>query len=275
MSLVAGHGPLSKDPAGWFSSPLPADLVFVEPHPRRVQAFLDGRMVIDTEHALMVHRRDHALSYVFLAEEVGGLPSEPEPHAPGYLHVPWDAVDTWLEEGRELVHYPPNPYHRVDCRPTPCAAGDGRGHHPGGHRRHGDPFRNGAGTPSLRCAFGGAPRSAAAIEHQHLLQLQGLRHVLVGHRRRRGGSGYGVELRGSAAGMPSRQGVPELRRHVRRRLRRPTRSVKRATSHSGHLAPYGFVTVGYGCVRFPWSATLLVVCQREGKSCGALHRQCA
>ena len=23
-----------------------------------------------------------------------------------------------MEEGRELVHYPPNPYHRVDCRPT-------------------------------------------------------------------------------------------------------------------------------------------------------------
>ncbi len=33
--------------------------------------------------------------------------------------MPWDAVDTWLEEGRPpLVHYPPNPYHRVDCRPT-------------------------------------------------------------------------------------------------------------------------------------------------------------
>ncbi len=24
----------------------------------------------------------------------------------------------WMEEGRRLVHYPPNPYHRVDCRPT-------------------------------------------------------------------------------------------------------------------------------------------------------------
>ncbi len=24
----------------------------------------------------------------------------------------------WFEEGRQLVHYPPNPYHRVDCRPT-------------------------------------------------------------------------------------------------------------------------------------------------------------
>ena len=37
--------------------------------------------------------------------------------APGYVHVAWDAVDTWVEEGRALVHYPPNPYHRVDCRP--------------------------------------------------------------------------------------------------------------------------------------------------------------
>jgi uncharacterized protein (DUF427 family) len=38
--------------------------------------------------------------------------------APGYVQVPWDAVEEWLEEGRRLVHYPPNPYHRVDCRPT-------------------------------------------------------------------------------------------------------------------------------------------------------------
>ena len=118
MSLVAGRGPLSKDPAGWFSPPLPDDLVFVEPHPRRVQAVLGGRTVIDTERALMVHRRDHPLSYAFPAGEVGELPHDPVPEAPGYVHVPWDAVDTWLEEGRTLVHYPPNPYHRVDCRPT-------------------------------------------------------------------------------------------------------------------------------------------------------------
>ena len=118
MSLVAGRGPLSKDPAGWFSSSLPDDLVFVEPHPRRVQAIRNGQTVIDTERALMVHRRDHPLSYAFPAEDVGGLPNEPEPEAPGYVHVPWDAVDTWLEEGRKLVHYPPNPYHRVDCRRT-------------------------------------------------------------------------------------------------------------------------------------------------------------
>jgi uncharacterized protein (DUF427 family) len=118
MSLVAGRGPLSKDPAGRFSSPLPDDLVFVEPHPRRVQALRDGHVVIDTERALLVHRRDRPLSYVFPADEIGDLPSEPEPEAPSYVHVPWDAIDTWIEEGRKLVHYPPNPYHRVDCRPT-------------------------------------------------------------------------------------------------------------------------------------------------------------
>ena len=122
MSLVAGRGPLSADPAGWFSPPVPADLgyleVYIEPHPRRVQAFRHGHKEIDTERALMVHRRGQPLSYAFPAEAVGDLTAEPVPEAPGYVHVPWDAVDTWLEEGRELVHYPPNPYHRVDCRPT-------------------------------------------------------------------------------------------------------------------------------------------------------------
>jgi uncharacterized protein (DUF427 family) len=118
MSLVAGRGPLSKDPAGWFAPPVPTDLVYIEPHPRRIQAFKQGRQVIDTEHALMVHRQGRPLSYVFPADEVGELPTEPEPEAPGFVHVPWYSVDTWLEEGRKLVHYPPNPYHRVDCRPT-------------------------------------------------------------------------------------------------------------------------------------------------------------
>lgn len=118
MSLVAGRGPFGSDPVGWFSAPVPADIVFVEPHPRRVQALLAGHSVIDTEHALLVHRLGRPLSYAFPEAETTGLPSEPVPEAPGYVTVPWEAVDTWLEEGRQLVHYPPNPYHRVDCRPT-------------------------------------------------------------------------------------------------------------------------------------------------------------
>ena len=119
MSLVVGSGPLSPTPAGWASPPLPAGgAVYVEPHPRRVQAMVDGRCVLDTERALLVHRAGAHLAYLFPADEVGSLPHEPEPEAPGYVHVPWGAVDTWIEEGRRLVHYPPNPYHRVDCRQT-------------------------------------------------------------------------------------------------------------------------------------------------------------
>lgn len=118
MTLVFGRGPLSSDPAGWFSPPIPADVVFVEPHHRRVQGIRDGHAVIDTENSLLVHRKDGPLAFAFPAGEVGALPAEPVAAAPGYVTVPWDGVDTWLEEGRILVHYPPNPYHRVDCRPT-------------------------------------------------------------------------------------------------------------------------------------------------------------
>ena len=118
MSLTAAKGPLGKDRAGWFSSSVPAGVVYIEPHPRRVKATVGGKAVIDTERALMVHRAGRPLSYVFPPDEVGDLPTGPEPEAPGYVHVPWDAVDAWFEEGRELVHYPPNPYHRVDVRPT-------------------------------------------------------------------------------------------------------------------------------------------------------------
>jgi uncharacterized protein (DUF427 family) len=118
VSLTAARGPLGADPAGRFSSPLPKNLVFVEPHPRRIQALLSDDVVIDTESALMVHRVGRPLAYVFPADLIVDLPHEPEPEAPGYVHVPWDAVDTWIEEGRRLVSYPPNPYHRVDCRPT-------------------------------------------------------------------------------------------------------------------------------------------------------------
>jgi uncharacterized protein (DUF427 family) len=118
VSLTAAKGPLGNDRTGWFSASVPSGVVFIEPHPRRVQAMVDGQAVIDTEHALMVHRPGRPLSYVFPPDEVGDLPTEPELEAPGYVTVPWDAVDAWFEEGRELVHYPPNPYHRVDIRPT-------------------------------------------------------------------------------------------------------------------------------------------------------------
>jgi uncharacterized protein (DUF427 family) len=114
MSLSPG-APTSKDPAGWFSSPLPDDLVFVEPHPRRVQAIRNGRVVIDTERALICTAASPAQlrlpgdeSVTFPGPRTGGA---------GICPCAVDAVDSWLRR-RMLVHYPPNPYHRIDCRPT-------------------------------------------------------------------------------------------------------------------------------------------------------------
>ncbi|CAJ1493012.1 DUF427 domain-containing protein [[Mycobacterium] kokjensenii] len=118
MSLVAGRGPLSTERAGWFTPEITGALTYIEPHPRRVRAVQAGREVIDTEQVLLVHRQGRPLSYAFAADAVGDLPHKELSEAPGFVQVPWDAVDAWFEEGRRLVHYPPNPYHRVDCRPT-------------------------------------------------------------------------------------------------------------------------------------------------------------
>jgi uncharacterized protein (DUF427 family) len=118
VALTTARGPLGTEPAGWFHPPIAPGTVFVEPHPRRIQAVKDGRIVIDTERALLVHRPDRFLAYAFLPDDVGDLPVKAEEAAPGYVRVRWDAVDTWIEEGRPVVGHPPNPYHRIACHPT-------------------------------------------------------------------------------------------------------------------------------------------------------------
>jgi uncharacterized protein (DUF427 family) len=118
VSLTAARGPLGTDPSGTLSPPAMGPFVYIEPHPRRVTALRDGATVVDTEDVLLVHRPGAALAYAFRPQDVGDLPAAPVPERPDRVQVPWDVVDEWFEEGRRLVHYPPNPYHRVDCRPT-------------------------------------------------------------------------------------------------------------------------------------------------------------
>ena len=48
MSLTTGRGPLGKHPAGRFTAPVPDGVAYVEPHPRRIQALVDGSVVLDT-----------------------------------------------------------------------------------------------------------------------------------------------------------------------------------------------------------------------------------
>ena len=73
MTLTSARGPLGPDPAGRFSPPIAPGTAFVEPHPRRVQAIVAERAVIDTEEVLLVHRPQHPPTYAFPREVVGDL----------------------------------------------------------------------------------------------------------------------------------------------------------------------------------------------------------
>ena len=113
MTLTSGRGPLSGRPAGRFSAPLPEGLVYIEPFPRRVRGTVGDKTVVDSEGVLLVHRAGHPPAYAFPADDVHGLTTEPEPEAPGYVTVPWDAVDQWYEEEEAVFFHARNPYHRT------------------------------------------------------------------------------------------------------------------------------------------------------------------
>jgi uncharacterized protein (DUF427 family) len=115
VSLTTGRGPLAAKPAGRFSAPVPANLSYLEPFRRRVRATRDGRTVIDTEHALLLHRPGQPPTLAFPPSDVTDLPVEDAADAPGYVTVPFGAVDAWYEEDEEFFGHPRNPYHRIDC----------------------------------------------------------------------------------------------------------------------------------------------------------------
>jgi uncharacterized protein (DUF427 family) len=117
VSLTTGRGPLGPNRAGTFSATVPDNVVYVEPFPRRVRGVVDGRTVVDSERAVLVHSPGAPPAYAFPAADVDGgeIAGEPEPAAPGHVHVPWDEVDAWYEEDERMLGHPRNPYHRVDC----------------------------------------------------------------------------------------------------------------------------------------------------------------
>ena len=141
-------------------------------------------MVIDTERALMVHRRDHPLSYAFPADEVGDLPGEPVPEAPGYVARSVGRGGHLARGGSQARPLPAEPV--PPCRLPPDAATAC------GWSSHGTTLVD---TTDTMIVFETAlaPRlyvdpSAvrtdllATLGHDQLLQLQGLRDVLVGSR---------------------------------------------------------------------------------------------
>ena len=115
MSLSTGRGPLSGRPAGRFTAPIPEQVAYIEPFRRRVRATKDGRTLIDSERVLLVHRPGRPPAYAFPESDVHELAGQPEPDAPGYVTVEWNAADAWFEEDEAVIGHARNPYHRVDC----------------------------------------------------------------------------------------------------------------------------------------------------------------
>jgi uncharacterized protein (DUF427 family) len=121
VTLAMGRGPLSPEPAGSFSEPVPHGVAYIEPFTRRLRGMLDGRTVVDSERVVVVHRPGQRLIYAIPAGDVDGAAAgkaEPAPHVDGHLTIPWGALDEWYQEEQRIVGYPANPYHRVDCIPT-------------------------------------------------------------------------------------------------------------------------------------------------------------
>jgi len=115
VSLTTGRGPLGADPAGRFSAPVPAGIVYVEPFPRRVRGLRDGTAVVDSERVVLVHAPGQPPFYGFPEGDVGEVAAQPLSEVPGYVRVPWETLDAWYEEDEQVFGHPRNPYHRIDC----------------------------------------------------------------------------------------------------------------------------------------------------------------
>jgi uncharacterized protein (DUF427 family) len=117
VSLTVGTGPFGHRPSGRFDFDPPTEVTFVELHGPRVRGMRDGRAVIDSGRARLVYRTGSLPRYAFPAEDVS-IAAEPEPAVDGYVTVPWNAVDRWLEEDSERIVHPRDPYHRIDVLDT-------------------------------------------------------------------------------------------------------------------------------------------------------------
>jgi uncharacterized protein (DUF427 family) len=117
VSLTAGSGPLGLRPTGRFDFDPPERITFVEVHPRRVRALKDERLIVDSHRVQLVYRTGSLPRFAFPAADVS-IAAEPEPAVDGYVTVPWQAADTWLEEDDEIVVHPRDPYHRIDVSNT-------------------------------------------------------------------------------------------------------------------------------------------------------------
>ena len=123
---MVGGGPFGHAPEGRFNFEAPRRGVqYFEPLPRRIRAVVAGRTVADSSRVMLLHEQFNQPAYCFVAEDVlldelrerGAFVYE-DGLAQGFVGIPWDAVDTWLEEDEEVIGHVRDPYHRLELRDT-------------------------------------------------------------------------------------------------------------------------------------------------------------
>jgi uncharacterized protein (DUF427 family) len=128
-------------------------LVRVESSPKRVRSYVDGEVVVDSRHPLLVWEGPHYPMYYFPVADVRAslvstgrserspsrgtgelfdvvtarrtLPAAAKRYADSPLEqlrdavrLDWAAMDEWLEEDEPVYSHPRDPYHRVDIVAT-------------------------------------------------------------------------------------------------------------------------------------------------------------
>jgi uncharacterized protein (DUF427 family) len=103
----------------------PFDELTYYPTVRWIRGMRGGTTIIDSRRAVLVWEPGKKVPiYAFPAEDVtptsgadaGSLGVHPldDPDLPGYVAVPWDALEHWYEEDEEVFVHPRDPFVRVD-----------------------------------------------------------------------------------------------------------------------------------------------------------------
>lgn len=157
MTLTLSDGPLSSSPPETnYSVEGPEHRLLFSDFPRRVRGRFEGATVVDTTRGRLLHETgilpvfyapiedldrelledtDHSTHCPFkgdasywslkvgdrVAENAVWYYPEPTDEAPwleGYAAFYWESMDAWLDEEQEIRGHLPDPYHRVDVRPS-------------------------------------------------------------------------------------------------------------------------------------------------------------
>ena len=185
MSMVTGHGPLSSDPAGWFSPPAARAgglrRAASPPDPRD-----QGRPGGDRHRARVTGAPTGSPAQLCVSRRPGARSARRTRCRGTGIRAGALGRGGHLDRGGThagaLSAQPVSP-RRLPAHHAAAAGRRGR-HHAGRHRRHRDRVRDRLGSATLRSPGARAQRSSAAIGYLDILQLQGLRNLLVGSRRR-------------------------------------------------------------------------------------------